>query len=68
MKKDQDKRNKHHASESNPEKSFEAGKKGGGVPATPVTNQMNVNNPKNQGSSNSLGESYSRVDRQKRPK
>lgn len=51
---------------SNPEKSFEAGKKGG-KEATPVANQSSGLNDSNTGASNSLGDTNSRVDPQNRP-
>ncbi|MCC9137612.1 hypothetical protein ACFSKU_09440 [Pontibacter silvestris] len=68
MEEDKDIRQQHHESMSNPEKSFEAGKKGG-KPSTETSNQSSnvVNSPKTSGSSTSSGDNHSRVDPQNRP-
>lgn len=67
MKEEKDQQ-KHHASKSNPEKSFEAGKKGG-TPSMETSNQSSntANSPNSSGSSTSSGEHHSRVDKQNRP-
>ncbi|WP_242926653.1 hypothetical protein [Pontibacter vulgaris] len=54
MKQEKDKRNQHHASESDPQKSMEAGKKGG-APASQVRNQVNAGNTQNQAGSKNPG-------------
>jgi hypothetical protein len=66
MKEEKDKQQ--HKSKSNPEKSFEAGKKGG-TPSMETSNQSSntVNSPNSSGSSTSSGEHQSRVDKQNRP-
>lgn len=66
--KEQEDQRKHHESNSNPEKSFEAGKKGG-KPSMETSNQSSntVNSPNSSGSSTSSGEHQSRVDKQNRP-
>ena len=63
-----DKKHEEQGFSSNPEKSFEAGKKGG-TPSMRTSNQSSseIKSPTTSGSSTSSGEHHSRVDKQNRP-